>query len=390
MKVGILTFIHTNNFGANLQCLALQQIIEREGFEVDVIDLYRPIDKGYMPCEEDNNRFAALYEYKSVKDYRSKVNKVIARFLKNIKKLIKPNNSNISRKNGFEDFHNQYIHFSEKTYMNFSQLYQEFNEDEYSHLIVGSDQVWNYASGFSKEPFFLTFASKPKKISYAASLGHSTIPNKVSSHYQSWLNDYYAISVREDNAVAAISKLTEKSVEHVLDPTLLLCKDDWLQLLSIQSKNTNGYVLVYMLSVSSPALKLAQDIASKLGCNVKVITSRPYYKKLENVEFLRGENPRSFVELYSNASFVVTNSYHGTAFAVNFNIPFVTVSKKGARLNSRKSSLFKMLDLQSREVFEGEKYDVENLLSCNFDNTNSLLEKERVKSMSFLAKSLNQ
>ena len=78
MKIGILTFIHTRNFGANLQCFALQHQLSLMGYDSEVINLYRPDDKGYLPCEDDKKRFPKLYSYHSLKDYRKRINKFIA------------------------------------------------------------------------------------------------------------------------------------------------------------------------------------------------------------------------------------------------------------------------------------------------------------------------
>lgn len=385
MKIGILTFIHTNNYGANLQCFALQHTIQSMGYDVDVIDLYRPVDKGYESCKKDKVQFSGIYKYHTLKDYRSKLNKCIASVIKRFFTKQKQLND---KQNGFASFHKQYIQFSNEKYLNFSQIYENFPQSKYSHLITGSDQVWNYSSYFSKEPFFLTFAKNSIKISYAASLGHSSLPPSVKQKYAKWLKDFTAISVREESAVTAISEITKKTVSRVLDPIFLLDKEEWLRSLSINASNQKGYVLVYMLSLSEEVISCAKRVAKLLDSKVKILTNRPYYKLFDDCEFLRTENPKGFVELYCNASFVVTNSFHGTAFALNFNIPFVTIDKQGGRLNTRKKYLLDLFGLSSRYIYEGDEFDPTKLMYCDFKNVNEVLKCERKKSESFLKEAL--
>lgn len=385
MKVGILTFIHTNNYGANLQCFALQHTIQSMGYDVEVIDLYRPVDKGYESCKNDKVQFSGIYKYHSLKDYRSKLNKCIASVIYRF--FVKHKQLN-DKQNGFVSFHKQYIQFSNEKYLNFSQIYKNFPQCKYSHLITGSDQVWNYSTDFSKEPFFLTFATNSKKISYAASVGHSNLPPVVKQKYAKWLKDFAAISVREESAVTAISEITEKPVSRVLDPTFLLDKEEWLRLLSINTSDSKGYVLVYMLSLSEEVISYAKSVAKLLDCKVKIITNRPYYKSFDDCEFLRTEDPRGFVELYCNALFVVTNSFHGTAFAINFNIPFVTIDKQRGRLNSRKQNLLDLFGLSDRYICEGDEHEPMKLINCDFRNANLILKGERKKSESFLKEAL--
>lgn len=384
MRIGILTFIHTNNFGANLQCYALQHVIKRMGFSVDVIDLYRPHDKGYLSCVKDKERFGALYSYHSLRDYRSRFNKIIMKFILSLKrrKVCQDN------EDGFEKFRKTYIHLTSKSFRNITQLYEEFPAGTYTHIVVGSDQVWNYTGDFSKEPFFLTFDNQARKISYAASLGHSTIPQKVAEKYSQWLKDFYCISVREESGVAAISKIVDRDVVQTIDPTFLLSKGEWLKAFSIDRlQYSENIVLVYMLSLSIASIELAQTLARLLGCSVKIITDKPVIKKFENCEFLHNQDPCSFISLYRNAKFVVTNSFHGTAFAINFNIPFITIDKKGARLNTRKVEILKQFNLLDRYIVEGDLYNASSLLKCDFTFANKIMYEERNKSIYFLTKS---
>ena len=385
MKIGILTFIHTRNFGANLQCFALQHKLNLMGFDAEVINFYRPIDRGYIVNENDNKRFPAIFRHRSIKDYRSKINKFVVSLFR---RLVAKQQKTIKQTDGFLSFHQQYIRFSTEEYRNITQLYEHFPRDKYSHLIVGSDQVWNYDAPYSKEPFFLTFAHQAKKISYAASLGHTKLPPRVEQLYRGWLQDFSVISVREDTAQKAISSITEKPVYQVLDPTLLLNKEEWLKSLAVENHINGDYVLVYMLSVSRPAIEMAQVVARKFSCCIKIITNRPLLLKDSNCEILRNESPKSFLEKYSEAKFVVTNSFHGTAFAINFNIPFVTIEKKGGRLNSRKASLLKLLNLSERCITEGDSYDLDKIIHCDFSLANRVLEEEREKSVMFLTSSL--
>lgn len=271
--------------------------------------------------------------------------------------------------------------------MNFNELYRSDSELDYTHYIVGSDQVWNYGNPFSVEPYFLTFENNAVKISYAASIGHSNIPDSIAGKYKLWLEGFKAISVRERQGEEMIRKITGRNdVQTVLDPTFLLTRQEWINGLSIRKPLVDGnYLLVYLLSHSNASVKIAKKIARYYGYKVVgIASSLRRYENLKGVNYFLGNDQNDFVNLFSYAKFVVTNSFHGTAFSVNFNIPFLSTPRKDKRTNSRFVNLLDKVSLTERLIFDDDAFDVRNLKEIGFEHVNDVITAERERSLNFL------
>lgn len=391
MKIGILTFVHAFNYGAELQCFALQRKLRNLGHEVEVLDIYRPNDKEYIKNRNNDKRFQQLYKYTSKSDLRSRFNSIISKLISTLLSYIYKKEY-LVRKFNFSQFHKVYTNLSKKKYYNFSELY-EMDELPYSHMIVGSDQIWNYMNEFSVEPFFLTFAEGCKKISYAASIGHSDIPKCLHNKYANWIKDFDFVSLREQQGVKIIKEISGRDdVLCTLDPTLLLTKDEWMNSLNIEKKDYEPYIIMYLLSKSRYSINLAKQIAKAHNLRIKIVsTSAITIDKEQGIEYYDGVSPREFISLFANASFAITNSFHGTAFSINFNIPFYSTTRSTKRYNSRFINLLDMTGLSTRLIFEDEAVETpsrDNDFLISFERCNDALAKERKISMDFLVNAL--
>ena len=386
MKIGILTFVHAYNYGAELQCFALQRKLRNLGYNVEVLDVYRPIDPEYHHMPTDK-RFIPLYHFDEKNDIKARRNRKLSTLLRF---LISPFTTVVEkrRSKSFKEFHILHTALSARKYYNYSELYDCQNLG-YTHFIVGSDQVWNYSNGIPTEPYFLTFARDAVKVSYAASIGHSDIPQTVAEKYKEWLKDFKGISLRESQGVKLIKEITgRQDVVHVLDPVFLLSKEEWMNY--FPSTNVEEqYIAVYLLSVSHYAIGIAQELAEYFKCKIKIITTKTYSQyRGKNIEIIKGESPAAFVSLFANAKFIVTNSFHGTAFAINFNKPFITVTRRSKRVNSRFTCLFDVLSISNRLVYEDDNIKVSDYLSMDYTSINQVLTRERVISIEFLKTNL--
>lgn len=386
MKIGIVTFVHAYNYGAELQCFALQRKLRNLGYDCEVLDIYRPIDPQYKETAESKERFKQLYSHNSSADLKAKIHMRVSRVLSSILNIIFHRRF-IVRANNFSEFHNKYTKLSNHTYTNFLELYSA--ELPYTHLIVGSDQVWNYMNKFSVEPFFLTFDNKAKKISYAASIGHADIPQEIQPFYKKWSAEFSAISLREDRGVEIMKSITGRDdITCVLDPTLLLTKQEWCNSLNISERINEKYILIYLLSMSPFSIALAKQIAKEKGYIIKMVsTAAISLNKDKEIMYYDGVSPRTFVELFSSASFVITNSFHGTAFAVNFNIPFYSTTRKSKRYNSRFISLLQKTNLIDRLLYEEDALGMIST-DVDFKKCNLTLTLERLHSLNFIDNSL--
>lgn len=391
MKIGILTFVHAFNYGAELQCFALQRKLRNMGYDVEVLDTYRPNDKEYVKNKKEDKKFKQLYKFTSKSDVKSRINSIIARVLSKILELFYKKEYK-TRHYNFLQFHKDYTSLSNKHYYNFSELYKE-SELPYSHMIVGSDQVWNYMNEFSVEPFFLTFADGCKKISYAASIGHSDVPICLHNKYAEWIKDFDYISLREQQGVKIIKEISGRNdVICTLDPTLLLTKDDWIKCLNIEISDREPYIIMYLLSKSSYSIDLAKQIAKAHNLKIKIVsTAAISIDKDPDLEYYDGVSPREFISLFANASFAITNSFHGTAFSINFNVPFYATTRSTKRYNSRFINLLELTGLSDRLIYEDKNEEMKSRnddFSISFEFGNMALSKEREKSIDFLTSSL--
>lgn len=392
MKIAVMTFVHAYNYGAELQSYALRKKLELLGYDAVLLDIYRPSDKEYHKTQEDASRFAGLYQFSNLPDVKSRIKIALSMVIEGIAKVLLWGRYK-KRKRNFLLFQIENNRLSEHKYYNFTELYEK-KEWEYSHFIVGSDQIWNYTSPFSLEPFFLTFISGVKKISYAASIGHSDIPDEVSAKYKIWLNDFDALSLREIQGVSLVSSITGRGdVFHVLDPVFLLSREEWLSNLNIGDRKllNKPFVFVYLLSRSVFSLSIAKEVAKKIGGEVIVFSTQiinPY--PFRSVKILFGRSPVDFISYLSKASFVVTNSFHGTSLAINFNVPFISTTRKSKRENSRFDSILGKLDLNNRLIYESdERPEVSDFLLLDYKIVNEKLEAFRKESLKYLDDAIN-
>ena len=149
-RIAILTFLHAYNYGAELQCFALQYKLRLLKYKVEVIDLYRPLNKEFVK----SNNYKQIFSFKDRRTLRKKINIFIMHSLGCLFRLIYRRRSK-NRKRLFYEFHEKYTNLTKQKFYNFDSLYVA-NWSLYSHFVVGSDQVWNFENPFSPEPYFLT------------------------------------------------------------------------------------------------------------------------------------------------------------------------------------------------------------------------------------------
>lgn len=379
-RVGILTFVKVGNYGAELQAYALSRILrEVYGCEAQIFDCsIKSVSlQGFenrIQCRKSlKNRLKLVFVYA--------LENLFSAFFFMAKK---------GRINKFREFYAKCMVFTPFRVDSFQMLYE--SDFCFDAIIVGSDQVWNYTYPFSPEPFLLTFVPRGiRKISYAASFGRKDLPSTWHDLYRKALGDFYAVSVRETTAVSILEELGISSVE-VLDPTFLLTKEEWRESLNLSFDVDNKeerYVLVYELLRSDSIIKLARRIADRYHCKIIYLSSRIFpLHFLPDITCVCAAGPREFVQFFMNASFVLTTSFHGTAFALNFNIPFYSLINRKRVLNSRIVDLLKLVGLQDRLVYD-DSLDSMSSFDMSFEQSMNKLDELRSLSFSFLTNSLS-
>ena len=321
MKIGILTFHCAHNYGAVLQCYALQQYLKGCGHEVSVID-YRP------------KYLLRGYEKFSLRNWLS------PNLFRTIKKMFTEPfllKDRIRRWNEFNEFICGF---------NLYPVDKFKKKNGFDKVIYGSDQIWNtFLTGGKVDGHYWGQYSPHKSISYAASMGEYRPSSEELAQIQSFLNSFLSLSVREQEIQELLQPLTSNKIELVCDPVFLLSKDQWDRLTQQQRNTKEPYVLCYNLFQSPECKKQAEIVSKHLGIKlleiVGAITSDSYKS-----DIIRSIGPLAFVEYIKEASFVVTSSFHGTAFSLIFQRPFYVIGLK--QRAGRVQSLLKIANLESR------------------------------------------
>lgn len=365
MKVGILTFHRALNYGAVLQAYALKATVEKKGHKADVID-YR------------NDVIESLYKYPKFSDQKTIKNKIAYILRSRWEK---------SKRNKFDLFRDKQLQLKN------AKVYTENNisdtQDLYDAFFVGSDQVWNPdAHNFDKN-FYLDFVQqKHKKHSYAASFGVDRLEEKYHEDCKRMLSDFSVCSVRESQGSKLVSDIVGVAARVDLDPVFLLNKKDWQETFNLKNSGER-YVVIYTFYLSDLQKKVARS-CYEAGYKIKYIG-----KPLKNpfgfpCEFVSAVSPVDFVELFFGASFVITNSFHGAAFSINFNKPVaIELLPDGNRVNSRLLSILNLVGMDDRIVF-----DVNSIKSIiespiNWNSVNSRVDELRRSSLEYIEECLS-
>ena len=206
---------------------------------------------------------------------------------------------------------------------------------------------------------------------------------KMSWRIRNHINHIDFISVREKSSVYTLRPFTSKRIFHVLDPTLLLERNTW-EILAKTKKKRKPYLLVYRVSGNEDVFKIAGNIGRRL--NLEVVYINNHKPAIAGIKNIRRVGPRDFITLFRDASFIVTNSFHGTTFSVLFNKDFVTVphEKRGSRM----IDLLHLLKLEDRIITNTDQIGEGYRLQVDYLIPNKILNIERKRSIMFLQRAI--
>lgn len=367
MVIKIITCHDVVNYGASLQALALQTYLSKLKHDVKIID-YLP---SYMQMYNIWNVSPKSHLYKLSK--YSSVFKLIYAFRTYLKLR-----ATKGRIKAFKRFNSLYLNLTNH-YETYEQICQ--NPPIADLYIAGSDQIWStYLKNGRDAAFYLAFGNIcTKRISYAASFGFSEIIGGFDCYVKSLLNNFNAISVREQTGCNIVNKLGFKSV-NVLDPVFLLSKNDWLELLNIKEPIIkNKYVLVYDLFHTDNRLnKYSSLLANKYKLKIVAVNDVTETKYADiNIN---NAGPSEFVNLIYNAEYIIADSFHATAFSIIFKKQFYIFYNK-ANI-SRISDLLSNINLTERLNSNAE------LPNINWKNIDYHLNQKISESKNFLINNL--
>ena len=346
MKIGILTFHFGNNYGGILQCYALQQILKSLGHDVEIIN-YKPIEKSFTK--------KVFNKLKTVYSLRVFLQLIIDYIIKKRHQSYNPENLSVDKKNILKEFDR----FRDE-YLNITKNVNENNIADmtmkYEAIIVGSDQVWT--SLYDKYPiYFLDWIPgfKGKKISYAACSAHHSVQGNRARYLKKILSEFELITVRDHTTANLIKQITGKTPDIVADPTCLYSFDEFIS----KAESREPYILTYILGSEIPGGHAAvlQKIKSSYG-EMKVISilipGGENTIELYSDEVYKDISPEKWVDLFSKATFVYTDSFHGVMFSTKFKKQFLAYYANTIRAS-------RLIDLK-------ERFNLKDVIVDSVDN----------------------
>lgn len=369
MKVGLVTFSSAHNYGALLQAYAMQTYLEKIGLEVDVIN-YRP-------------RFIdGVYDIYKIKRTNSDLHKIYLKIQKNVFLNLK-DSWKIKRYNNFEKFINESLHTT-KVYNSLSSIQKDFLN--YDILIAGSDQIWNTDLTKGIDPtYFLEFGNKDAvRIAYAPSLGKDLIEEEFKPLYKRYLSNFDFISIREENMRDILGELTSKEMVSVLDPTLLLDREDYDKIKEDSIYKDKEYIYVHFIGNDIKTYEMADYLSRKL--NLPVLHNRPSGLFDNELSGNFYESPQQLISVIDNAKYVITNSFHATVFSIVYKKQFLTIphSKRPERM----INLLSMLGLEKCLIEDVRLFSSLEDYSIDYVDVDKRLRDLKKKSKGYLDRAI--
>lgn len=369
-KVGILTFQNSDNYGALLQTFATHSFLTQQKIETTVIDYFSPNKTNvYKIIQFDKN--SVVGTIKSLTRIPERLGK---RFIS-------------------EQFRKESLRLTENVIKDKEGLF-ECTKD-FSQIIVGSDQVWNYENTKFDTSYLLDFVPDgTTKISYAASFGKDSISEEVPrsvkecnpyitslrEEYKKYLSRFDFISTREISGKKIVEDILGQECPVVLDPTLLFGKTEWLRASKVsKSPSKRKYLLIYSLDNKPEMYEIANKIATKNGWEVRQIFRHPRGLKYK----VKNTKPSilGFVQEIANAEYILTDSFHGTAFSINLEKQFNVFYHPEKNSYTRIDNLLEIVGLENKKVFSQNDIDQSTI---DYDEVSTKIAPHRNYSQKFL------
>ncbi len=423
MKIKLVTFFPHPNFGTCLQSYALNKVLRDWGHDVEFIyNRHETVD-----IDGDNY---VKFQIKEVIKYI--IPSAIVKFIKSIRKkkhtdltesstdfvpdenlyiLKLPNLPILKFLCRFKSFRNKYLSNLYNTKQQKKVYKYTFLDGNYKTkrlftpkdyrdvtadadmFITGSDQIWNpYCGGFNPM-MFLEFAGDKKRIAYSSSISRPDFPDEIKQRVKDDLSKFKHIAVREQHSVDLLGKLLDrKDIKLVVDPTMLLTKDQWMDFANkaeIEFTIPEKYIFCYFVGCREEYKDMVNDVKARTAID-KVITVDCYGYTLNYGDgyVYHDGGPYEWVYLLSHASVVCMDSFHATIFALKFHKDFVHILKTKPKENSNNSSQNgRMYDILSRYGILYKLYNAENtdwMKPIDFAHVDEIMKSEIEDSLKYL------
>ena len=361
-KIGILTFHGSHNYGSMLQAYALQKCLKSSGHQVMIINL-----------RNKNNKILYAFPF----DIKKRGKRLVLLSCKHIFRTYKECKTWFL----FEHFLSEFYHLTDKTYESWQEIKNDLANLNFDAIITGGDQIWNMRCyDFDISYFLPEKLNGIKKISYCPSMGGkflSIINEKEKEFIISCLRDYNCISVREEMMKTFLTPFLKSDIKVVVDPTMLLKKEDYLSLIKEKPLIKEKYVFYYSPWKNEEAEEIALHIGGKMG--LKVVCSQNLDCK--GLRHFITAGPCEFLNLFKHAEYVIGKSFHLIVFSLLFHKQFLAINGID---DFRMRNILEKYGLEQRG-----KATIGNCLQIinnriEFAKVDFIMEQERKESISFL------
>lgn len=376
MRIGILTQPLHNNYGGLLQNFALQKVMIELGHEVFTINIdYKK--------QSLLRRSASLLKRTVLKLSGQKI-RVRAWPTEEEKEII-------------SKYTQQFIKKNITTTDLITKKLDEKLIDKYSFdaYIVGSDQVWRPKYSPQMSTYFLDFLENNygvKKIAFAASFGVDEweFTEPQTKEYKRLIKLFDAVSVREDTAIELCKKHFGVEAAHLLDPTMLLARNDYISLVEKEKiEKSSGNLFTYILDSTDDKNSIIEKISNKYNLKAFSVMQPKRFSDIDRNGIDECVFPpvEEWIRGFMDAEFVVTDSFHGTVFSIIFNKPFYAIANKNRGL-TRFTSLLKLFNIENRLLFSTDDIDKDYSNEINWEHINKIISQEKLKSLNYLMNQL--
>lgn len=372
MKIGILTQPLKTNYGGLLQAFALKKSLNDLKHEVWIVDR----------------------DYPKIGTKQKLINQ-IKRLIPLSNISFSPNeieNSVITEHTNY--FKEKYIQPTTRKYHNSVEML-ELNSFGFNAYVVGSDQVWRPKYSPCITDYFLDFVSdecKVKRISYSASYGVDDweFTEEQTKNCSKLTKKFNAVSVREASGLNLSEKYLGVMATHVLDPTMLLNVDEYIKLIKEEEEEltSEGNLMTYVLDITREKEMFIEEVAKNLNLTPFTVMQKHKLSRKAKIDNAIFPPVTKWLKGFFNAKFVITDSFHGCAFAILFNKPFIALGNRKRGI-ARFTSLLKMFDLEDRLITDHFAFEEDIVKGeINWERVNEILSKHRSRSLNFLINNL--
>lgn len=376
MKIGILTYHFSDNFGALLQAYALRRWLIEQGHDAEFIN-YHPdyVEHGgrLLPPTSKENIKADI--------------KILYLYFANLQRRLAGNNNQDQK---FDSFRRDILGVDGYRFDSIEVL--QAASLDYDAMIAGSDQIWNPSVQKGLDPaYFLAFGNNNiARLSYAASFGKDTLAPEFHEEAKLLIKSFDFISIREQTGVKIAKNLTNKPIANVPDPTLL--HTQYQEIIELAEDRHEGHVFCYALRTAEGIRQVAEAAAKKY--QTRIISPYNIHRRWREIGTTVYPGPADWVRQIAHSSCVVTNSFHGTVFSIIFRKPFVVVGLPGAKagLNARSKNLLLSLNLMHRFLDAEHSDKAAEILAQPIDwsSVKKLQDKLRETGQNFLTDALRK